>query len=275
MNDIEQNPGSQSPPEQPEEELSHTDKMTGVFTEPAATFEKISRFPLKTSDWLLPVVLLFLVISLTQILVMSNEEIYFQAKQKQEEQLHKTFDEMVEKGQMTRQEADQQIESARERMAMGRGPVGWIFQTIGIFIFGFIVFFIVVLIHFLFAKYAFNGNGGYLSALISNGLPAYISIIQVVLTAIVAMAMGKLMSDLSVASIAGVEKSTFAGWALGKLEPFSIWIYSVVSIGLSRMFRSDSTKKYFILVFGVWILGSLLLWGIGKTVPFLSFLSQM
>lgn len=206
---------------------------------------------------------------------MTNDEINFQVKQKQNEQLQKTFDNMVESGQLTREQANQQMETAKERMAMSQGPIGWIFQTIGIFIFGFIAFFLVVTIHFAFSRFALRGNGNFKSALVPNGLAAYISIIQVILTAIVAMSLGKLMSDLSVASLAGIEKSTFAGWALGKLEPFSIWAYSVVSIGLAKMFRSDSKGKYFLLVFGVWILGSLLLWGIGKSVSFLSFLAEM
>jgi len=275
MDNLEQNSDTSSTPVQPEEELTHTDKMTGIFTEPSATFARIAKFPVKTIDWLMPVLLLLFVISLTQILVMSNEEIYFQARQKQEEQLQKTFDSMVEKGQMTREQADQQMESAMERMAMGRGPVGWILQTVSILIFGFIVFFLVVLIYFLFSKFAFKGNGGYTSALVGSGLTAYISIIQVVLAAILALAFGRLMSDLSVASFASMDKTTITGWVLGKIDPFSIWAYAVTSIGLAKMFRSDSITKYFILVFGVWILGSLLLWGIGKAVPFLSFLSAM
>jgi hypothetical protein len=275
MDNLEQNSENSTTPVQPEEELTHTDKMTGIFTEPSATFDMIAKFPVKTVDWLLPILLLLLVISLTQILVMSNEEIYFQAKQKQEEQIQKTFDQMVEKGQMTREQADQQMESARERMAMGRGPIGLILQTAGIFIFGFIVYLLVVLIYFLFSKFALKGNGGFTSALVGSGLTAYISIIQVVLAAILALAFGRLMNDLSVASFASMDKSTITGWLLGKLDPFSIWIYSITSIGLAKMFRSDSITKYFILVFGVWILGSLLLWSIGKAVPFLGFLSSM
>ncbi|MDO8549718.1 MAG: YIP1 family protein, partial [Ignavibacteria bacterium] len=197
------------------------------------------------------------------------------ARQQQEQQLQTTFDEMVEKGQMTRDQANQQMESARERMAMGRGPIGWILQTVGIFIVGFIVFFLVVLIYFLFAKFAFKGNGGYTFALVGSGLTAYISIIHVVLAAILVLAFGRLMSDLSIASFANMDKTTITGWVLGKIDPFSIWAYTVTGIGLVKMFKSDSSAKYFILVFGVWILGSLLLWGIGQAVPLLSFLSAM
>jgi hypothetical protein len=237
------------------EELSHTDKMTGIFTEPSATFENISKFPVRTVDWILPVIILFIVVSLTQILVMSNEEIYFEARQKQREQMQKTFNEMVQKGQLTREQADRQLEAVEERMAMGRGPAGFIFQAAGIFVVGFIVFFLVALIYFLLSKFALGGNGGYTSALVASGLTAYISIIQIVLGAILAMAFGRLINDVSVASFANIDKSTITGWFLGKVDPFSIWAYSITSIGLAKMFRSDSVTKYFIVVFAVWILG--------------------
>ena len=268
MDNIEQNPETTGTPVAPEEELSHSDKMIGIFTEPSSTFEKIAKFPVKTIDWLLPILLLLLVISLTQILVMSNEEIAYQVKQKQE----KSINEMVEKRVLTREQADQQIEQSEK---FSKSPLGWIFQTIGIFIFGFIIFFFVALIYFLFAKFALKGNGGFTSALVAGGLTAYISIIQIVLAAILAMAFGKLLGDISVASLASIDKATITGWLLGKVDPFSIWAYSITGIGLAKMFRSDSTTKYFIVVFGVWILGSLLLWGLGKVIPFLGFLSSM
>jgi hypothetical protein len=275
MDNIEQNPESAETPVAPEEELSHSDKMTGIFTEPSSTFEKIAKFPVKTVDWLLPVLILLVVAAITQILVMSNEEIYYQARQKQIQQIEKTFDRLVENGQMTREQADQQLERARERMEMGRGPLGWILQTVGIFFVGFIFFFLVALIYFLFAKFAFKGDGGYTSVLVASGLTSYIVIIQIVLAAILSMAFGRLLNGVSIAALGDIDKSTFVGFILGKIDPFSIWAYSIVSLGLAKMFRSGSTTKYFILVFGVWILGSLLLWIIGKVVPFLGFLSSM
>ncbi|HEX9741018.1 MAG TPA: hypothetical protein VGA29_09590, partial [Ignavibacteriaceae bacterium] len=66
MDEQVQNPESQTPPAQPEE-LSHTDKMTGIFTEPSATFERIAKFTVKTVDWFLPMLILFLIVAITRI----------------------------------------------------------------------------------------------------------------------------------------------------------------------------------------------------------------
>jgi hypothetical protein len=83
------------------------------------------------------------------------------------------------------------------------------------------------------------------------------------------MVLGKMMMDTSVASFMGNDKTTFAGWALAKVDPISIWSYIVLSIGLAKMFKSKSTGKYYVLVFGVWLIGMFLLFMLAQAVPFL------
>lgn len=256
-----------------DQELSHSDKMIGIITAPSETFEKMAKFPPKTMDWFLPVLILCIVVALTQILVMTNPDIAYQAKQKQKEAIQKNFDDAVAKGQMTQEQADQQMNRIEERMAAG-GAMTYVFQTVGIFLFVFIFFFILCGIYFLLSKFALKGDGVYASALVADGMVSYIVIIQVILAAILAFAFGKLMRDVSAASLLDVDKSTFVGWLLAKVDPFSIWAYSVLSIGLAKMFKSQSTTKYFVMVFGLWIVGGLLIWFIGKSVPFLSFLNM-
>lgn len=256
-----------------EEELSHTDKMVGIITSPVETFEKIAKFPPKTVDWFVPVLILCIVISLTQFLVMTNPEIALQAKQKQMEAIQKNFDEAVAKKQMTQEQADEQISKIEERMASS-GAMMYVFQTIGIFIFVFVFFFILCGIYFLFAKFALKGDGVYASALVADGLVSYIGIIHIILAAILAFAFGRLMRDASLASLMDLDKSTVTGWLLAKVDLLSIWAYSVLSIGLAKMFKSNSMGKYFVMVFGLWIIGGLLLWFIAKAVPFLSFLNM-
>lgn len=256
-----------------EQELSHTDKMIGIITAPKETFEKIAKFPPKTMDWFLPVLILCIVVALTQILVMTNPEIAFQAKQKQMEAIQKNFDEAVAKGQMTQQQADEQMSVIEERMASS-GAMMYVFQTVGIFLFVFIFFFILCGIYFLLSKFALKGDGVYASALVANGLVSYIGIIHVILAAIFAFVFGRLMRDVSLASLMDIDKSSIMGWLAAKVDPLTIWAYVVLSIGLAKMFKSQSLGKYFAMVFGLWIVGGLLLWFVAKAVPFLSFLNM-
>ena len=84
-----------------------------------------------------------------------------------------------------------------------------------------------------------------------------------------AFAFGKLFRDVSVASLMDMDKSTIVGWLLAKLDPFSIWIYFVLSIGLAKMFKSKNTMNYIVLVFSLWIIGGLIFFFLGQAFPFL------
>lgn len=140
-------------PEQKQEtgELSHSDKMIGVFTEPARMFSVTSKFAAKHKDWVIPILIFFVVVSLVRILAMTNEEVYFEAKKQGIDRIEK----MVENGTLTREQADQQIDAMDTYM---RGPMSWIFTVIPILLFGFIFFFIITGIYFLLIKFILKGE---------------------------------------------------------------------------------------------------------------------
>ncbi len=261
---------SENPPGQ---ELSHSDKLIGIFTDPGNTFKKMSEFPPRTIDWLLPLSILLVIIIATQFLVLSNSEIYYQVKQKQLQRIEKTMNDAVAKGQMTQDQANEQMNRIQDNLDKGRTPVAMIMQAVGIIIFGFIVFFIVSGVYFLFSRFAFKGEGNYNSALVAYGMTSYIAIIQVVLAAIISLLMGKMLSDISLASFMNADKSTLMGFLLAKIDIISIWAFIVLSIGLAKMFKAASTTKYYVMVFGLWIVWGLIVFGLGKAVPFLKFLA--
>lgn len=257
---------TQGTPESEEMELSHSDKMIGVLTEPTATFGKIAKFPPKTMDWFLPMLILLVLVSLSRIVMMNNEEIAFQAKQKARENIEKALAPRVQSGQMTQDQVDQIVD---RQLQYGFGTVGQVIQTVSILVIGFVFFFILAGIYFIFAKFVLKGDGTYTSALATTGLVAYINMIQVIVAALLSLLMGKLLADTSVAAFLGSDKSTIVGWVLARLDIFSIWAYAVTGIGLAKMFKSDNIKKYVITIFAIWLLGSLLFFFLAKFVPFL------
>ena len=251
-------------------ELSHSDKMIGVFSEPAKMFAHTSKFPPRNKDWVIPMLTFFIVVALIRILAMTNEEIFFEAKQDQIDRIES----MVESGAMNREQADSAIEGINQQMEFMQGPVGWIISIVSTLIFGFIIFFLIVGIYFLFIKFLLKGEGTFGSALVANGLTAYISILQIILAGIITMAMGKMVMDTSAAAFMDVERTTLTGWILAKIDPISIWAYIVLAIGFAKMFRSQSNTKYYALVFGLWLIGGFILFQIASAVPFLGFLMQ-
>lgn len=260
-----------SSPESPQpEELNHSDKMIGVFTEPEKTFTEVAKFPPRNKDWVIPILILFILIGITRTISMMNQDVFLEAKQEQIERIEK----MVEDGTLTQEQGDQAIEGIDNQMEMMRGALGWVINIASVLIFGFIFFFIIAGIYFLFVKLLLKGNGSYASVLVANGLTAYITIIQIIVAAILTMAFGTVVRDTSLASLLSSDKSTLVGWLFAKIDPISIWAYVVLSIGFAKMFKSESTGKYYALVFGLWIIGGLLLFLIAESVPFLSFLNM-
>jgi len=270
MNNFEQNGDqtSQIIDSSEETELSHSDKMIGIFTEPAKTYEYISNHPIRTIDWFLPFVLLLTVVTITQFLLMSNKEIHFQIVDKQMTKMQQNYNKLVSEGKMTQDEADKQLSTIQDRMQKF-GPVQMIFTVVGVFIGGFIVFFIMCGIYYLFAKFVLKGEGSYNSVLVASGMTSYIAIIQVIIAAILAFAFGRLFSDTSVAAFLDSDKTTLLGFVLSKLDVFSIWAYIILSIGLAKMFKSRNISAYFAVVFGIWIIGGLLFYLLANAIPYL------
>jgi len=251
-------------------ELSHSDKMIGVFSEPAKMFDLTSKFPPRHKDWVIPIIILMVLVGITRTISMMNEEVFLEAKQKQIAGIEK----MVENGTLTQEQGDQAINRIDQQMEFMRGPVGWVINIVSTLIFGTLFFVIVAGIYFLFIKFLLKGEGTFASTLVASGLVGYISIIQVIIAAILTMAFGKIVEETSLAALMGSNKSTIIGWLYGKIDPISIWAYIVLSIGLAKMFKSKSTGKYYALVFGLWLVGTLLFFFVAKAVPFLSFLNR-
>jgi hypothetical protein len=236
-----------SEPEESQEELSHSDKMIGVFTEPGKTFDNVSKFPPRTKDWVLPLVILLALVSIMQIILMQNSEIAFQAKQKQLVKIQEQIDEAVKNGQMTQEQSDQQMDAIMEQMDQSTSPVRLIIQTVSIFIFGFIIFLIFAGIHLMLSKLVLKGEGTFASALVANGLAAYIGMVHVIVAAVLSLAFSRLLNDVNVATLIQAEKLSVVGFILGKLDVFSIWAFIVIGIGLSKMFKASSSTKYIIM----------------------------
>ena len=266
-NQNQETPKMSSVDETEELELSHTDKLVGVFTEPVKTFSMIAQFPAKSVDWVIPIFVVIILVILSQFLMLSNPQIKREQQDKMIERVEKQFDDAVKKGQMTREQADQKLQQMEENMGSAS-----IFQTIGIIVgvpIGmFIVFFVVTGFFFLITKFGLKGEPTYKDVLVAYGLPMYISAIETIVMAIAALAMSKFLTGVSVADFMGADKTTLSGFLLGKLNIFSIWFYSVFGIGLAKMSKSNDVKKYVIAVFAIWIFFGLLLFFIAKQIPF-------
>jgi len=253
------------PQENPVEELNHSDKMIGVFTEPGKMFSITALFPPRTKDWLIPLLIVFALAGLIRSVSMLNEEVYYESKQKQ----IKMIEDMVQKGTIPADQLDASIERINSQMEFMRGPIGWVINIVTTLIFGSIFFLIIVGVYFALVKFILKGDGNYQTALVASSLPMYISALQFILTGFLTFMMGKIVQDTSVAAFMGTDRTTITGFILAKFDPISIWAYTVLGIALAKMFKSNDTIKYIILVFATWIIGGLIFFLLGQAFPFL------
>lgn len=254
--------------EEENEELGITDKIVSVLTEPGELFSNLSKFPVKTMDWMIPLLLVIVFAIAMQFAASSDPEIKANMIEKQMEQMEKNLQEQVDKGNMTQSQADEQLDRTAEFMEQsGSGML--IIGAVGTIIFIFLFFFIISGVFLLLAKFGLGGSGDYKASMLAYGLPQYIIVIQVILMIISSVVMGNLFQDTSLGSYMGMGKEGILGWFMHKLDPFSIWFYAVVGIAYAKMFKSDNTMKYIIAIFAMWIGFTLLFHLLGDAIPML------
>lgn len=248
------------------EELSHTDKIVGVLSEPVNLFSKLSFVNVKVTDWLLPLLALMVVAIITTVVYMSNPEIKLEMQQQQKKAMQEQFDKMVESGQMTREQADEQLDRTSEMMS---NPMFiYVFPTIGIVVMTLLWFFVITTLAFLIAKFALKGNGSYSQAMTSMGLPLYVSVVGGIVIIILALLMGKTVTGVNPAALTGMDVKTLPGFILSRLDVFSIWYYVVVGIAFAKMFKSDNVRKYIFASVGVWLVFMFIIFGLSQVLPF-------
>jgi hypothetical protein len=251
-----------------EEELGLTDKIISVLSEPGELFSKLANQPVKTMDWFLPLLLVAVVAVVSNFVLMGDPEIKANMIEKQMEQIAENFQEAVDSGRMSQEQADQQLDAISQRMEEG-GSTQLMRAAIAMLLFTFIFFFIIAGVYLLVVKFGLKGAGDYKVSMLAYGLPHYIIIIQIVVMIIAGLGFGKMFMDSSVGSFMGIEKDTLFGWFMHKLDPISIWFYAVVGIAYAKLFKSDNTTKYIITIFALWIGFSLLFHFLAQALPFL------
>jgi hypothetical protein len=263
----------QPPAEQQEsEQLSLTDKISGIITSPAATFGTMSAQPVKNTHWIIMLLLLVLTYLVTTTLVQMNSELKYQIKQKIEEKKNSTgamLDQQIKQGKMTTTQKEDVLKRFDDQMDMIGTPGALVTQGIWLALGISFQFFIVALYFFACTYFFFGAEYKYNAVLSVTSLSAIVTMIEVILTTAFSLFTEKLTADLSVASIVSSHGHNLPAFIFGKLNPFSIWYFCLVSIGLAGMAKAANKMKYILFVFCSWIGIALLWYFITGAVPFL------
>lgn len=240
-------------------EMSFTDKVAAVFTEPANLFESIKNYTPKVIDWLIPTIILVVLTVFSSIMQLNDIEIKHELREKSLAQLQK----MVDDGKLPAENFEQAVASMDN--ASGYQLFG---VLIGVPFTVFIILFIMALIYLAISKFILKGSPLYGHVLSMVGLINIIGIFSVVVGLVLSILYGKMNTGLNLALLASPETSDQVLTLLKAIDPFTIWSLILTSIGLAKL-SSASFQKSAICVFGfaiVFLIISILLSNVFSTV---------
>ena len=251
-----------------EDAPSIVDRMVGVFTSPAALFEKLAAYPPKVIDWLIPVLIVAAVTILSTFLQMNDPLIVKQMQDMQMEKAGDQIESLVEKGWMTEEAASAQKEKMEEGFSPDSMKSGIAVSSVTIPLFLLAKLFFVALIYFIIARYILKGQGGYSQSLTVYGAVHYIMALQALVLLIIVLVTEKITLGTSIASLGGFDNTTILGFLLSKVNIFNLLIMYTVGVGLSKMYHAESAGIYLAVVFGIWLGGSFVMFLLGNLFPF-------
>ncbi|HMQ68090.1 MAG TPA: Yip1 family protein [Ignavibacteria bacterium] len=228
------------------EELSKSDAMSGIITEPGETFEKIAGGP-KRNYWTYPVLIAVVLSLLSSFLFMRDPELSRNTMDKQKAKMMEKFEKNIKDGKMTQEEADEAIERMNPN-----GPFFKIIGYAGALIGPFLILLLLSLIYFIILK-IMKSSVEFSSVLNVVGLAMLISSVGSILAILISIMKGNMtgVSPGIFLSEESIGEKVFS--FLNKLDVFTIWFYVVISIGLTKVGRISMVKSA-TFVFGLFII---------------------
>jgi len=203
-------------------------RIMNVFSSPGEAFEGIAAMESKTSLWLVPMLAAILLASIFSFVISSNEALRGQIVEMQQ----KALQEQVEKGNMTQEQADQQIRGM-EQMGSLFAVIGAIFAGVGICL----LYFVGALFLWLLGRFALGGVHGYSTYLAMYGVASWIAVLGSIVTSLMMIGLNTMYATPSaaLAVLADYDFSNTTHKLLSKVEVFSLWEAVVIGIGLSKL----------------------------------------
>jgi hypothetical protein len=230
-------------------EQNHTDKLVGLFTEPVETFRTLAKFPPKTIDWLIPLLVLSIVSVISFGIQMSDSQVEYEFIEKQMPKVEEQLQSAIDSGAITEEQADTQRGFARKTIVISTYAakffIPW-FMTL-----------ISALVYMLLARYVNKGSGTYVSSLVSLSLPGYILMLSAIATAILTLATGVFYQSINLSELLSMDLDSTAGKLLMLVDVFMIWYFIIVSIAYAKIFGGKGIASYVIMVFGFWLVISI------------------
>lgn len=230
-------------------------RLFNVFATPADVFDEVKAAPSSTANWLVPALILILVGWLGAGLIFSQDSIRNQLSEVTE----KAIEKQVEKGKLTKQQAESAQQVAEKTAVIG-GIIGAgivpVFVAFGTVFFG-------GLIVWLAGNKGLQGSFTYMKGVEVAGLASMVGVLGEIVRILLVVGLGNLFASPSLALLMkDVDPQSTMFGVLSVFNLFLFWELGVRSLGLARL-TGASFGKAVAWVFGVWAAITGLLMGIG------------
>ena len=237
---------TETPEEQTPRRRSFGDVVVDLITSPAELFEDVRMNPVVPSrNWLIPLVTFILVQLVVGQLIVRNDSLADQLGAT----IRKGFDQQVEAGKMTREQADQVYEQFARP-----GSTMFMISQAGATVLGTpLVLFVLGLVYWLLSKWFLKGAAPYMKVVEIVGLVFIISILEAIVTTFLVFAMNSVFATPSLGIfISDYSLTNKFHIAMSKINVFTFWSLAVISIGLAKVMMRPLARTIPV-VFGAWV----------------------
>lgn len=226
---------------------SLTTRITNVFTSPNELFDELKVSPVKSSSWVVPLLLgMFLAVFIVFAMYYNDslrEKIFEMQEQK--------IQERVDEGKIPQEQADQYVEGMRKSgpvMFVAIGGISALIMTI-------IMFFAVALVFWLVMKLGFKFTSGYKKVLEFYGLASMIGIFGGVITLLMMYLFDTMFASpsLGIMFINDYDVNNKLHLLMSQVNLFTIWQIGVIGFGVAKL-SEKSTGTGLSISFGLWTL---------------------
>lgn len=241
----------------PPADTTLSSKLMDVFISPGEVFESVKNSPPNAANWIVPLVINIVLSIIFALVIYSQPTIMQRVTDAQSQK----FQEMVKKGKMTQQQADQAQAAAQKFMG---ATFLKIVSSVGAVIGGLAKLFLIALLLWLLGKFAFHATFSYMHALEVAGLSLMIGALGALVTLLLVCIKGNLLANLGPSLfINNLDQTNKVHLSLAAINLMSLWQIAVLSIGLGKLSGTGWLKPA-IWLFGIW---AVLTFGLIAVIP--------
>ncbi|MBI2620551.1 MAG: YIP1 family protein [Ignavibacteriales bacterium] len=231
----------------PQTSVSLGNRITNILASPSEAFDGVKDQHSKNTHWVIPYLLFILLAVLFTYLLFVNEPLKNQIFDMQS----KAFDEQVQKGQITQQQADrirEQIEGTGIGLFM-------LFGTVPQIVFISLYYFGAALFLWLTSKVLWKSSAKYGKYLEIYGLASWVGVLGYIVTILMILGLENMFTtpSLGLLLMGEYDPLNTGHKFLSAMNLFSVWQAAVTGIGLSKI-AGKSVGTGIGVAIGLWII---------------------